>query len=109
MKTPQLPAGHYAVLASLSVSSDEENSESAVCWTTPNGAGIDNTDSVQAEVSLSQQRELSINDIWNVTKAQDTIDLVCDSTATAAATNATITVFPITHASQTTVKGSTTQ
>ena len=77
---------------------------------TPTGPRIDNTDSVQAEVSLSQQRELSINYIWNVTKAQDTIDLVCDSTATAAATtNGTITVFPITHASQTTVKGSTTQ
>ena len=109
VKTPQLPAGHYAVLASLSVSSDEEHSGSAVCWTTPNTAGIDNTDAVQAQASLSQQQELSINDIWNVTKAQDTIDLVCDSTATAAATNATITVFPLTHASETTVKGSTPQ
>jgi Collagen triple helix repeat (20 copies) len=109
VKTPQLPAGHYAVLASLSVSNEEESGGSAFCWTTPDSAGIDNTDSVQAKASLSQQQELSINDIWNVTKAQDRIDLVCDSPASAAATNATLTVFPLTHATQTTVTGSTAQ
>jgi Collagen triple helix repeat (20 copies) len=107
VKTPRLSAGQYVILASLGVSG-EESGGTAVCWTTPDSAGIDNTDSVQAKASLWQQQELSINDIWKVTKARDSIDLVCDGTATAAAQNATITVFPLTHANQTTIKGSTT-
>ncbi len=106
-ETPQLPAGTYAVLASLSVSGAESGGN-AVGWTTSDSAGVNNTDSVQAEASLWQQQALSVNDIWKVTKAQDSIDLVCDGTATAAAKDATITVFPLTHADQTTIKGPTT-
>jgi hypothetical protein len=112
VKTPRLPAGEYAVLASLDVSSDQYFG-TAVCWTTPDSAGVNNTDSVQASGSLGQDQELSINDIWNVSKAQDNIDLVCDvgtttatsGTATATAKNAAITVFPLTHAYQTITTG----
>jgi hypothetical protein len=109
VKTPQLPAGHYAVLASLSVNAGEQFGGRAVCWTTPDSAGKDNTDSVQAQASLSQEQDLSINDIWNVTKAKDSIDLVCDSTAPVTANNATITALPLTHVTQTTTSGSTAQ
>jgi hypothetical protein len=108
VKTPRLPAGEYAVLASLGVSGSE-GGQGATCWTTPDSAGINNTDSVEAQASLWQEQELTINDIWKVSKAQDSIDLVCSGSGTPEAQNATITVFPLTHASQTTIKGSPAQ
>jgi hypothetical protein len=103
VKTPQLPAGNYAVLASLSVTNGGYGG-SAVCWTTPDSAGINNTDHVQAETALSQ--ELTINDIWRVTAAQDSIDLVCTGTSTATANNATITAIPLGNVTETTVPSS---
>jgi hypothetical protein len=104
VKTPPLPAGNYAVLAALNVSGGGYGG-SSLCWTTPDSAGVGNTDHVQAQAFLSQ--ELTINDIWKVTNAQDSIDLVCDSTGQATANNATITVFPLTNVTQTTANGGT--
>lgn len=105
VQTPRLPAGNYAVLASLTVSSGGYGG-GTVCWTTPDSAGINNTDHVQAQTFLSQ--ELTINDIWRVSKAQESIDLVCDGTA-ATANNATITAFPLANVTQTTTSGSASQ
>jgi hypothetical protein len=105
VKTPQLPAGNYAVIASLNVTNGGYGG-SSVCWTTPDSAGSNNTDQVRVEAFLSQ--ELSINDIWHVTNAQDSIDLVCNSTGTGTANGATITVFPLSNVTQTTISGSTT-
>jgi Collagen triple helix repeat (20 copies) len=104
VQTPQLPAGNYAVLASLSVSNSGYGG-ATVCWTTPDSLGINNTDRVQAQTSLSQQ--LTVNDIWRVSKAQDRIDLVCDGAATA--NNATIAAFPLANVTRTTTSGSPSQ
>lgn len=103
VQTPQLPAGNYALLASLSLSVGGYGGN-AVCWTTPNSAGINNTDHVEAESSLSQQ--LALNDVWHVSKPQDSIDLVCNGTATATANDASIIAIPLANVTQTTATGS---
>src|SRR5262249_47284173 len=66
VKTPQLPTGNYAVLASVSVSNGGYGGTSD-CWTTPDSAGVNNTDHVHAEALVTQ--ELSINDIWRISTA----------------------------------------
>jgi hypothetical protein len=106
VRTPSLPAGNYAVFASLGVTNGGYGG-SSVCWTTPDSSGITNTDHVQAQTSLSQ--ELTVNDIWRVTKSQDSIDLVCDATGLATVNNATITTLPLGNVTQTTIPGATYQ
>jgi hypothetical protein len=105
VKTPPLPVGNYAVLASVNVINGGYGG-SSVCWTTPDSAGVTNTDHVEAQALTSQ--ELSINDIWRVTNAQDSIDLVCQGAGTATANGATITVFPLTNVTETNISSPTT-
>ncbi len=105
VQSPPLPSGNYAVLASLNVSNGG-------LWRGPRFVGPPpiapaSTTPMACRLKHPMSQELTINDIWRVSTAQDRIDLVCNGTATA--NNATITALPLANVTQTTTSGPASQ